>query len=381
MVSTKNHPSLQQLVEHISDWNTGNVKIDESQRLVRNVALAGLKSKNGYRYSEQALRDAIQLYEGKPVFLDHAHNQSRPYERSTRDLVGSVINTRFEAGRVRSDIKVLDTESGRTFLALVTASNPAVGMSHVVLARRSPDQTVVESIHEVVSVDAVVFPATTTTFREQNSGESVESPIGSMESIIESIDQQLPEHVQNIIRSDSASVKRKGVFPHHVLVEVQEASNTVPTEYLLNWSCREGLIELGDDLCNKFQHEELRQEWANITQMETVHSENQKLKNKLRAFQEREQQAAIHQEIDSLIAESNLPEYAITELLRQQLAHAPTSDDRRALIAERLSMLNASQQKGPFSHERQLQESQATTDDRFVSIIRTRQMSVLSGVQ
>jgi hypothetical protein len=39
-------------------------------------------------------------------------------------------------------------------------------MSHVVLAERGGDGTVVERIHDVISVDAVVGPATTTTFRE-----------------------------------------------------------------------------------------------------------------------------------------------------------------------------------------------------------------------
>ena len=39
-------------------------------------------------------------------------------------------------------------------------------MSHVVLARRSNDRSEVEAIEEVVSVDAVMYPATTQTFRE-----------------------------------------------------------------------------------------------------------------------------------------------------------------------------------------------------------------------
>ena len=151
--------NIQQLVEQIQDWRPSDMLVDQSQLLVRNIALTGRESKNGYQYSEQALRQAIPLYENKPVFLDHAANISRPYERSTRDLAGSIVNPRFESGRIRADIQLLDAEAGRTFLALAESKSSTVGMSHVVLAQRSRDNSVVESIHDVVSVDAVVYRA------------------------------------------------------------------------------------------------------------------------------------------------------------------------------------------------------------------------------
>lgn len=159
------------LTEQIADWHTGRT-VDRAARTVRNVALAGLTSKNGYRYTEPALRDAARLYEHKPVFLDHAGDKSRPHERSTRDLVGTIVSPRFESGRIRADVRVLDTESGRTFLALAELDAPGVGMSHVVLAERASVDGAVERIREVVSVDAVVFPATTTTFRESIDADS-----------------------------------------------------------------------------------------------------------------------------------------------------------------------------------------------------------------
>ena len=153
------------LVEQSADWRN-EALVERGARLVRNVALAGVTSKNGYRYSEAALRDGAALYERKPVFLDHAADSKRPQERSTRDLVGSIIHPRFEGGRIRGDIQVLDTEAGQTFLSLVESDAPGVGMSHVVLAVRGGDGMTVERIHDVLSVDAVIGPATTTTFRE-----------------------------------------------------------------------------------------------------------------------------------------------------------------------------------------------------------------------
>ena len=141
------------LIERYADWHNG-AAVEPQQRLVRNVALAGRESKNGYAYSEAALQGAVALYEHKPVFLDHAADKSRPQERSTRDLVGSIVNPRYDAGRIRGDIRVLETESGRTFLALAESDAPGIGMSHVVLAERSGDGALVEKIHDVISVDA-----------------------------------------------------------------------------------------------------------------------------------------------------------------------------------------------------------------------------------
>jgi hypothetical protein len=153
------------LTERFDHWNEQLV-VDAENRLVKNVALAGQSSRNGYRYSEEALAAAAVLYDAKPVFLDHAGPRQPPGERSTRDLVGSVVNPHYREGRIRGDIRVLETPSGELFLKLVESLTPGVGMSHVVLAQRTPDGLTVERIADVLSVDVVINPATTSTFQE-----------------------------------------------------------------------------------------------------------------------------------------------------------------------------------------------------------------------
>ncbi|REK26527.1 MAG: hypothetical protein DWQ41_09690 [Planctomycetota bacterium] len=177
---------LETVVEECADWQAG-VEVERQSRLVRNVALVGRVSRNGHEYSEEALRSAARLYERKPVFLDHAADARRPQDRRTRDLVGSVVNPRFSEGRIRGDIRVLDTESGRTFLALAESDTPGVGMSHVVLARRNGDGTAVNRIEDVISVDAVVGPATTTTFHESTSNADIDSADGPAADVAEEI--------------------------------------------------------------------------------------------------------------------------------------------------------------------------------------------------
>lgn len=204
------------LCERLENWND-QVTVDSENRLVLNVALAGQSSRNGYRYTDEALRLAVGLYENRPVFLDHAANRQRPQERSTRDLVGSITNPQFTAGRIRGDIRVLDTESGQTFLKLVESQAAGVGMSHVVLAERSADGKEVLRISEVLSVDVVINPATTVTFAEslQDSGASEEADAllwnaerARLLAEIEQLKEELQLHlVQNQVRQLIASAQ------------------------------------------------------------------------------------------------------------------------------------------------------------------------------
>lgn len=156
------------ITERFAHWNAG-LSVDRQQRMISNVALAGTQSRNGYAYTTQALRDAVPLYENKPVFLDHPADRNKAKDRSTRDLAGSITNVRFEDERIRGDIRVLESEAGQLLLALADQPTPGIGMSHVVVAERSADGKTVERIHDVLSVDAVTNPATTTTFRESAS--------------------------------------------------------------------------------------------------------------------------------------------------------------------------------------------------------------------
>lgn len=187
------HPVLEPLIEHIADWRADTLHVDFAQRLVTNVILSGEVSRNGHHYAPDVLRRAAPLYDRKPVFLDHPPQPARPYQRSTRDLVGSILHPRYEQQRLWGDIQVLDTEAGRTFLALLAANHPTVGMSHVVLVERGSDPAVIERIHEVVSVDAVLFPATTSSLRES----LPDTPEG-WETLAEQLAPHLAEHLRQV---------------------------------------------------------------------------------------------------------------------------------------------------------------------------------------
>lgn len=397
-MSTTTQPHLQQLTEHIRDWRTEQVIIDRAQRLVRNIALTGLESKNGYRYSEEALRQAIPLYENKPVFLDHAQSPARPYDRSTRDLVGSIVNPRFENGRVRGDIRTLDTEAGRTFLALAETDTPAVGMSHVVLAERSPDKSVVETIHDVVSVDAVAFPATSSTFRESVDPPGGSPLPGSLEALLREVDARLPDHLGRLAGSPLSDARlsdarRVGLLPHRLLVAVPSEDDAPPEYYALNWDLESGRVAFGQTLVPVDPAAVADGSWAaRHRSFRDLLTENRaaspKSGEQLTLFPSEDPQTdrsrsdtETQREINRLLAEARLPNYAVTDGFRRQLRDAPDRESRRALIAERQALLKQlTVRHPPTSRERRHSGDSPFSDESIIAAVRRPRRSALCGL-
>jgi len=179
--------ALEPFLETVNDL-LAEAQFDRQTHIVCNVALLGPASCNGYRYTVEAMQEALPLYDGRPVFVDHAEavsgaslcGQLAPRvdtdsrsasatlpQRSLRDYAGKVMNPRFENDRIRGDLHLIGPNA-EWLLALFEASPSDIGMSHVVLARRNPAGDEVAKIEKVVSVDIVAFPATVHSFRESS---------------------------------------------------------------------------------------------------------------------------------------------------------------------------------------------------------------------
>ena len=176
------------LVESMDD-GFAEATVEAHSGLVRNVALLGPESRNGYRYAHDAMLDAVPLYEGRPVFLNHPIGAG-PMARRVQDYVGKIVSPRFEGGRIRADVQLVGPN--RSWVVELAESNPAdIGMSHVVIARRdrnSDGQDIVESIERVLSVDVVAFPATTQSFAESVDPERLEQAVTHVEQLKEDTD-------------------------------------------------------------------------------------------------------------------------------------------------------------------------------------------------
>ncbi|QDT49471.1 hypothetical protein Pan258_35200 [Symmachiella dynata] len=193
---------------------------------IRNVCLCGQKSKNNRTYLPSAFGDG-SIYEGRPVMLDH--NEFAPRSRSIRDFAGTVENVSIRDGKPYGDVKTANTDAGRTLLEIAKSSPRDVGMSHSASGSyQDSARTIVESLHEIHSVDAVMFPATTKNFSEQTlPGVDVEA--------IEDIDELRGILSQAITERDAAVAERDSMFSR-LNSEVQEIE--------IYRECKEGGLDI-----------------------------------------------------------------------------------------------------------------------------------------
>lgn len=171
------------LVHEYFDSRGQALRSDPDLGVLRGVKLLGLRSRNGRRYAESALRQAIGLYEGSKVNVNHpARDPLGP--RDYRDRLGVVRNARLEAGNgLFGDLHYNPKHPLAEQLAWDAEHAPQnVGLSHNVLARtrRDGEDTVVEAITRVQSVDLVADPATTSGLFESHqipTDETADSPL------------------------------------------------------------------------------------------------------------------------------------------------------------------------------------------------------------
>ena len=139
-------------------------RVDATAGIIYGVKLLGRNSRNGREYSENAMRDAVPMYEGKKVYVDHPTRETMQDDRKFGDWAGVIRNPRYESGAVYGDIHL--RQKSRHYDELIEAAerfNSAFGLSHVAdgESRMRGGIEVIESITDVFSVDIVTDPATT----------------------------------------------------------------------------------------------------------------------------------------------------------------------------------------------------------------------------
>jgi hypothetical protein len=161
---------MSELLQEFVDSGRETLRVDRTAGVIRGVKLLGLRSKNGRRYQDQALARAVSLYEGAKVNINHP--KGHPLSpRDYQDRLGVISGVAFRPqqglfGDLHFNPK--HTLSEQLMWDAEHASQN-VGLSHNVLARtrREGDETVVEAITKVQSIDLVADPATTQGLFEQ----------------------------------------------------------------------------------------------------------------------------------------------------------------------------------------------------------------------
>jgi hypothetical protein len=163
---------MSEVLQEFVDSGKQRLRVDRAAGIIRGVKLLGLVSQNGRRYRESALVEATGLYEGAKVNINHP--KGHPLSpRDYQDRLGVVRGVRFRAGDgLFGDLHFNPKHALSEQLVWDAEHAPHnVGLSHNVLARtsRSGDETVVEAITKVQSIDLVADPATTAGLFEHES--------------------------------------------------------------------------------------------------------------------------------------------------------------------------------------------------------------------
>ncbi len=159
-MATATAPADTELQEYVSSRGATLV-IDRAKGLIRGVKILGLESKNGRTYSREAIKQAVDLYEGKRVNVDHTKSGD---SRSYRDRIGKLVNVATRPDGLYGDLHVNPQHMLAEQLFWDAENSPeSVGLSHDVSGRvvRRDGKPVVEAINVVRSVDLVADPATT----------------------------------------------------------------------------------------------------------------------------------------------------------------------------------------------------------------------------
>lgn len=135
-------------------------RLDRERRVIRGVKIIGLESKNGRRYDGSALRRAIPMYEGAPVYTNHDRGSR---DRMIEDKIGSLRNVRFDRDGLYGDLHYLGSHPMAARLEEAVERAPHLfGLSHNAEGRveRVNGENVVVEIERVHSVDMVANGAT-----------------------------------------------------------------------------------------------------------------------------------------------------------------------------------------------------------------------------
>jgi hypothetical protein len=152
--------SLKRLFERVEGFAG---RVDRNAGIIRGVKILGKHSKNGRTYTDKALNDAVPLYEGVKVNVDHPSRDKPNAERGFMEGFGSLRNVQRKGDGVYGDLHFLKShpsaevicEAAERFPDQFGLSHNADGQTHY-----EGSQLIVESIESVQSVDIVGRPAT-----------------------------------------------------------------------------------------------------------------------------------------------------------------------------------------------------------------------------
>jgi hypothetical protein len=282
------------LLEYV-DSRGVKLAVDREAGIIKGVKILGLESKNGRTYPKETAARAVGLYEGSKVNVNHPKgNPGGP--RDYQDRIGVLCNVRVEQGDggLRGDFRFNPKHALAEQLVWDAEHSPEnVGFSHNVEARtsRKDGRVIVEEITRVQSVDLVADPATTRGLFEQTEPQKRKGKQVEYSELTESeLRANRPDILKAIVEAAMAA---------HADSESEKAKDAK-------------IVAL------EAETKALKEDKATIERLATIARE---------------------------LTESKLPESAITDVFKAQLAEAEDADARKLLIEDRRQLCGSQKVK------------------------------------
>jgi hypothetical protein len=169
------------ILQEYADNRGVTLRVDRERGVIAGVKLLGAVSRKGRLYPKEVMAKALPLYENMRVNIDHVDPGQR---RSLRDRIGLVKNVTLKEDGLYGDFHFNPRHPLAEQIAWDAENAPQnLGFSHDTrgASRNVGGRLVVESIDQVISVDLVANPATTTgLFEDQNINPA--SPVSDQET-------------------------------------------------------------------------------------------------------------------------------------------------------------------------------------------------------
>ncbi len=299
-------------------------KVDATRGVIEGVKLIGVTSKNGRVYPLSVLKNAVSLYEGVRVNVDHPSTGNPSSPRGVRDRIGVMRNARFvEGSGIYADFHYNPKHALADQIVWDAENNPeSLGFSHNALTRvvgkDRQGREVVEEIVSVRHVDLVADPATTRgLFESENymDGEPVMASASSdpLEMLIDTMASKIMEISKG---EGDAKTKAKAITE---LLKKQDKIMAMLKEP----------AAAADAPASSEEHTKLSQQIAGLTQQ-------------LEQYQAKEKLATLKASIEQELATAGLDKanpLQVSELFMKQLLTTESVADRTAMIKDRVSLV------------------------------------------
>lgn len=336
------------------DCQCSGMTVDETEPVLRNVLILGYNSKNGRRYTEEAAREALSVYEGIRVNLNHPIGQPNQ-SRRVEERFGTLFEVHEADDGIRGNLRYNPHLPYSKAISWWAKNDPScLGLSHnaVGQGRTEGGVFVVEKIVSVRSVDLVADPATTKGLYEDTMGDDYlnDDDLDPTAGAEEPAEAGHEDHLINAVAAVLKNAEMSGPDKKQKVMEILKVLDS--GEKVENEEEDDDEPEPGDDSETEESVQPDKGKGKNVTE------EVNELKAKLDKYEAKERLDKSRRKARKLAVDAGLPKALITNTFVEQLANAPSAEAMTDLIEDRRLLIGRKPKSAGPGQTKQLTEEE-----------------------